>query len=74
MNDVMLHVGLNDVPFGGVGASGMGVYNGPEGFAQFSHLRGVYHAGWWDPRRKLGLLPPYSNKLLKMMQATVRRA
>ena len=74
VNDVMLHVGLNDVPFGGVGASGMGVYNGPEGFAQFSHLRGVYHAGWWDPRRKLGLLPPYSNKLLKMMQATVRRA
>ena len=74
VNDVMLHVGLNDVPFGGVGASGMGVYNGPEGFAQFSHLRGVYHAGWWDPRRKLGLLPPYSQKLKKMMQSTIDRA
>lgn len=74
VNDVMLHVGLNDVPFGGVGASGMGVYNGPEGFAGFSHLRGVYHAGWWDPRRKLGLLPPYGDKLLRMMQASIRRA
>ena len=74
VNDVMLHVGLNDVPFGGVGASGMGVYNGPEGFAQFSHLRGVYHAGWWDPRRKLGLLPPYTQKLKKMMQSTIDRA
>jgi coniferyl-aldehyde dehydrogenase len=74
VNDVMLHVGLNDVPFGGVGASGMGVYNGPEGFAQFSHLRGVYHAGWWDPRRKLGLLPPYSNKLLQLLQNTVKRS
>lgn len=74
VNDVMLHVGLNDVPFGGVGASGMGVYNGPEGFAEFSHLRGVYQAGWWDPRRKLGLLPPYSDKLLKMMQGAIRRA
>lgn len=74
VNDVMLHVGLTDVPFGGVGASGMGVYNGPEGFAEFSHLRGVYHAGWWDPRRKLGLLPPYTQKLKKMMQSSIDRA
>ena len=74
VNDAMLQVGLTDVPFGGVGASGMGVYNGPEGFAQFSHLRGVYHAGWWDPRKKLGLLPPYTQKLRKMMQDNIDRA
>ena len=74
INDVMLQVGLNDVPFGGVGASGMGVYQGPEGFAEFSHLRGVYQAGWWDPRAALGLLPPYSNKLLQMLRKGVQRS
>lgn len=74
INDVMLQVGLHDVPFGGVGASGMGHYNGPEGFAEFSHLRGVYQAGWWDPRRKLGMVPPYNPGFVKMMRDAVRRA
>jgi coniferyl-aldehyde dehydrogenase len=74
VNDVMLQVGMHDVPFGGIGASGMGVYNGPEGFAEFSHLRGVYVAGWWDPRHKLGLLPPYTPAFVKMMRDAVRRA
>nr|WP_295083612.1 aldehyde dehydrogenase family protein [uncultured Roseateles sp.] len=74
VNDAMLQVGLSDVPFGGIGASGMGVYNGPEGFAEFSHLRGVYHAGWWDPRHSLGLNPPFSNKLLTMLRKSVQRA
>jgi coniferyl-aldehyde dehydrogenase len=74
VNDVMLQVGMNDVPFGGIGASGMGAYNGPEGFKQFSHQRGIYHAGWWDPRRKLGLLPPYTDKLHKMLRAGIDRA
>lgn len=74
INDVMLQVGMTDVPFGGIGASGMGVYQGPEGFAEFSHLRSVYQAGWWDPRAALGLLPPYSNKLLQMLRKGVQRA
>ena len=68
VNEAMLHVAVHDMPFGGVGASGMGCYNGPEGFAEFSHLRGVYHAGWWDPRRKLGMAPPYTDKLVQMLK------
>ena len=68
VNEAMLHVAVHDMPFGGIGASGMGRYNGPEGFAEFSHMRGVYHAGWWDPRRKLGMAPPYTDKLLQMMK------
>ena len=68
VNEAMLHVAVHDMPFGGVGASGMGCYNGPEGFAEFSHMRGVYHAGWWDPRRKLGMAPPYTDKLVQMLK------
>lgn len=74
INDAMLQVGMNDVPFGGIGASGMGVYQGPEGFAEFSNLRGLYRAGWWDPRAALGLLPPYTNKLSAMMRSGIRRS
>ena len=68
VNEAMLHVAVQDMPFGGVGASGMGHYNGPEGFAEFSHQRGVYHAGWWDPRVKLGMAPPYTDKLVQMLK------
>lgn len=69
INDVLLHAAMSDAPFGGVGASGMGRYNGPEGFLEFSHHRTVYHAGWWDPRKKLGLLPPYGDgKAEKMIK------
>ena len=68
VNEAMLHVAVHDMPFGGIGASGMGCYNGPEGFAEFSHLRGVYHAGWWDPRVKLGMAPPYTDKLVQMLK------
>ncbi len=36
--------------------------------------RTVFRAGWWDPRRALGLLPPCTDKLHKMMRDGVRRA
>ena len=37
VNDVIFHVSMDDLPFGGVGPSGMGSYHGPEGFREFSH-------------------------------------
>ncbi|MBM5812214.1 MAG: coniferyl aldehyde dehydrogenase [Gammaproteobacteria bacterium] len=43
VNDVMLHVIQNDLPFGGVGPSGMGRYHGREGFDTFSQLKGVFY-------------------------------
>ena len=61
VNDVMMHPGLQDAPFGGVGASGMGHYNGREGFEEFSHARAVFQASEVDMRREWGLLPPYSD-------------
>jgi aldehyde dehydrogenase (NAD+) len=40
-NDVVLQVGVPDLPFGGVGPSGMGAYHGEAGFRTFSHQRSV---------------------------------
>ena len=42
VNDVIMHVAMEDLPFGGVGPSGMGAYHGPEGFKTLSHAKGVY--------------------------------
>lgn len=72
INDVMLQVAAHDAPFGGVGASGMGVYHGREGFNEFCHPRTVYRSGWWDPRKALGLLPPYSKKLYGRLSKTLK--
>lgn len=41
INDTLVHVGQDDLPFGGVGHSGMGAYHGREGFITFSNPRGV---------------------------------
>jgi aldehyde dehydrogenase (NAD+) len=41
MNDVMMFIAIDSLPFGGVGTSGMGVYNGEEGFRQLSHEKAV---------------------------------
>jgi acyl-CoA reductase-like NAD-dependent aldehyde dehydrogenase len=45
VNDTMLHVAIEDLPFGGVGASGMGAYHGETGFRTFSHARSVMEQG-----------------------------
>jgi coniferyl-aldehyde dehydrogenase len=46
INGTMLHVGQEDMPFGGIGPSGMGAYHGHEGFLQFSHARAVHKPGF----------------------------
>lgn len=42
INDTLMHVAQDDLPFGGIGASGMGSYHGKEGFLTFSHARGIF--------------------------------
>ncbi len=42
VNDVIMHVSMEDLPFGGIGPSGMGAYHGREGFLEFSHAKSVY--------------------------------
>ena len=42
INDCSFHVAQHDIPFGGVGASGMGHYHGHEGFIEFSKMRPIF--------------------------------
>lgn len=57
VNDALLHVGQNDLPFGGVGDSGMGQYHGREGFNTFSKLRPVFYQAKFSTLKFL--FPPY---------------
>ncbi|AEG47867.1 Coniferyl-aldehyde dehydrogenase [Sphingobium chlorophenolicum L-1] len=49
INGVMTHVAQNNLPFGGVGASGMGQYHGREGFETFSKLKPVVYQSRFSP-------------------------
>ena len=48
INGTILHVAQDDLPFGGVGESGMGQYHGIEGFRTLSHAKGVHLQGRWN--------------------------
>ncbi|WP_045836511.1 coniferyl aldehyde dehydrogenase [Hyphomicrobium sp. 99] len=58
VNDTLMHYVQNDIPFGGIGMSGMGAYHGHEGFKSLSHAKGVFEQSRWN----LGWLlhPPFS--------------
>jgi len=59
VNDVVFHVSMEDLPFGGVGPSGMGSYHGADGFRTFSHAKAVYSQPKIDVAKLAGLKPPY---------------
>lgn len=59
INDSMFHVAQHDMPFGGVGNSGMGHYHGIEGFTEFSKLRPVFKQSGLTSKIILMLAPPY---------------
>lgn len=47
INDVIMHIANENVPFGGVGNSGMGRYHAKESFEAFSHTRSIISTGTW---------------------------
>jgi coniferyl-aldehyde dehydrogenase len=71
INDVVMHVAQEDLPFGGVGPSGMGSYHGREGFKTFSHAKPVFTQGKID----IGALlrPPYSERMRKIVCGRIKR-
>ncbi len=69
VNDVIFHVTTEDLPFGGIGPSGMGAYHGIEGFRTFSHAKAVYHQPKINIAKLAGLLPPYG----KSTRAAIKR-
>jgi coniferyl-aldehyde dehydrogenase len=71
INQVITHVAQDDLPFGGIGASGMGKYHGPEGFFSMSHERSVMS----KPRLysfKM-ILPPFGRPIHKILSKTLLR-
>jgi coniferyl-aldehyde dehydrogenase len=48
INDTLLHYIQDDLPFGGVGASGMGAYHGVQGFRALSHAKGIFEQAKWN--------------------------
>jgi len=66
-NDAIFHVAMDDMPFGGIGPSGMGAYHGHEGFLTFSHAKGVLSRPAWLNTAKL-LHPPYGGRLQALVE------
>ncbi|MCJ7556151.1 MAG: coniferyl aldehyde dehydrogenase [Gammaproteobacteria bacterium] len=66
-NDAIFHVAVDDMPFGGIGPSGMGAYHGHEGFLTFSHSKGVLsRPGWLNTATFLH--PPYGGRLHALVE------
>ena len=57
VNDALFHVGQHDLPFGGIGGSGMGHYHSYEGFLTFSKMRPVFYQASFSSLKFL--MPPY---------------
>jgi coniferyl-aldehyde dehydrogenase len=72
VNDVVMHVAQEDLPFGGVGPSGMGAYHGKDGFRTFSHAKAVFTQTRVNVAELAGLRPPYGEKIMKTIRGQMR--
>lgn len=70
INDTLLHYVPEDLPFGGVGPSGMGAYHGHDGFRTFSHQKAVLRQARFNSS---GLIRPPYGKLVERMIAMLMR-
>ena len=66
LNDTLLHVAQDDLPFGGIGASGMGHYHGHEGFLTFSKAKAVFSKPRFNAARLI--YPPYGGRLQRLIR------
>ena len=71
INDAILHVAQDDLPFGGVGASGMGHYHGHEGFVTFSKMRPVFRQGPFSSVQAF-FMPPYGPRKRQLLDLLMR--
>ena len=71
VNDVVFHVAQEDLPFGGVGPSGMGAYHGHDGFLEFSHKKAIYTQ---TGNEILAMMrPPYGDKFRKQVAGRMKK-
>lgn len=71
VNDVIFHVAQEDLPFGGVGPSGMGAYHGRDGFYEFSHKKAVFKQTGSEIVKMMR--PPYTNSFRKQIKGKIKR-
>ncbi|MGJ8559342.1 MAG: coniferyl aldehyde dehydrogenase [Litorimonas sp.] len=79
-NDTMWHISQSELPFGGVGPSGMGAYQGEKGFETFSHMKSVFHQSTGGIRHAIkgklmaGIHAPYDEGSEKMVKMAKKQA
>jgi acyl-CoA reductase-like NAD-dependent aldehyde dehydrogenase len=71
LNGTLLHIAQDALPFGGVGASGMGAYHGRDGFRRMSHARSVHQIGFINVFERLG--PPWGKPASTVARLLSRR-
>ncbi|PCI34595.1 MAG: coniferyl aldehyde dehydrogenase [Alphaproteobacteria bacterium] len=72
-DEFLLHVGQEDLPFGGSGASGMGHYHGFEGFRTFSHAMSVFKRGPFDIMGLLQGRPPFGARFQAYIKSELKK-
>lgn len=71
INDILQHYVQEDLPFGGIGASGMGAYHGRDGFLTFSHARAVFRQA---QQTMAGMFrPPFTPELQNFLEGDLAR-
>lgn len=73
INDIRVHFACDNMPFGGIGPSGMGHYPGHDGFKTFSHAKSVLKQGLVNLPKISGTLPPYGEKIEKMLGNMIKK-
>jgi coniferyl-aldehyde dehydrogenase len=71
LNDTVVHLTQDNLPFGGIGPSGMGAYHGFDGFRTFSHARAVYRQSRFDITAMLR--PPYGTTIDRLLSFKIKR-
>ncbi len=72
INDTVLHISSSEMPFGGVGESGIGGYHGKYSFDTFSHKKSVLYRGP-QPLDNYLRFPPYKQNRFKLMKSLLKR-
>ena len=73
VNDVVMHVAQEELPFGGIGPAGMGAYHGHDGFREFSHRKSIYHQLKKDIGPLRMLRPPYGAGITRFLATQIKR-
>ena len=70
INDTLYHIAQDELPFGGIGASGMGSYHGRDGFNTFSHAKGTFRQSRLASADLL--TPPYDAWFRRIVRFVIR--